>query len=332
MKQLRILGIAMVTAALSYAADLSHRSQAAEPPTEPERFPILTRFEYPRNYGYFIGDEIPLTLLVETSKGVILDLINLPKTGEKHGLFEIRQVHLTTEPATEGGTVYRAAYTLQYFGPAPLTIQFEPLEILYAQSGERLSTPQTYTYKSLLTQPVTLSLARIGPYGPTHALDIKGPAAASRAGLLWGSFGIGALCLMAAIGAGSTYWYRHRKNHQAAGAVPQSPAESTLHSLHQEGAVLRPMAEAALPGVERLQYLLRQYVHATYGLSASTLTTTELEALLHEQPYGKELGDLLERCDTLKYEAPAGCQADAWQLWWEAITVFEKLQHTEVSS
>jgi hypothetical protein len=331
MKQLRILCIAVITAALSYTVGSSHTSQATEPPTDTERFPILTRFEYPRNYGYFIGDEIPLTLVVEASKGVVLDLINLPKKGEKHGLFEIRQAQLSSETAAEGTTVYRAAYTLQYFGPAPLTLQFEPLEILYAQSGERASTTQAYTYKSLLTQPVTLSLARIGPYGPTHAQDIKGPVAASRTMVLWGSFGIGALCLMAAVWVGSSQWYRHRKKHQESGAAYQSPAELTLVTLQQEGVALRPMAEAALPGVERLQYLIRQYISATYALPASTLTTTEIVELLQGQPYGKELCDLLERCDTVKYDAPTDCQTDAWQLWWEASTVFEKIQHTEVS-
>jgi hypothetical protein len=331
MKQLRVLCIAVVTAALSYTVGASHASQAAEPPTDTERFPILTRFEYPRNYGYFIGDEIPLTLVVEASRGVVLDLINLPKKGEKHGLFEIRQAQLSTETAAEGTMVYRAAYTLQYFGPAPLTLQFEPLEILYAQSGERASPTQAYTYKSLLTQPVTLSLARIGPYGPTHAQDIKGPVAASRTVLLWGSFGIGALCLMAAVWVGSSQWYHHRKTHQESGATYQSPAALALEVLQQEGAALRPMAEAALPGVERLQYLIRQYISATYALPASTLTTTELVACLQEQPYGEALGDLLERCDTVKYDAPTACQAEAWQLWWEATTVFEKLQHAEAA-
>ena len=331
MKQLRILRIAVLAATLSYTLGFCLRSQAAEPTTAVEPFPILTRFEYPRNYGYFIGDEIPLTLIVETTKGVILDLVNLPKKGEKHGLFEIRDVRLTTEAAVQGGTIYRAAYTLQYFGAAPLTVQFTPLEILYAQSEERLSPTQTYSYKSLLTQPVNLSLARIGPYAPTPALDIKGPMADSRTLLLWASVGAGALCLMTAMGAGSRQWYRARKNRQASGPAYQSPAESTLETLRQEGATLRLIAEAALPGVEHLQHLIRQYLGTIYGVSTSTLTTSELAGLLHEAPYGKELSDLLARCDTLKYEAPAAGQADARQLWWEAITVFEKLHNTEVS-
>jgi hypothetical protein len=331
MKQLRILSIAVLAAALSYTLGSSPRSQAAEPTTAVEPFPILTRFEYPRNYGYFIGDEIPLTLIVETTKGVILDLVNLPKKGEKHGLFEIRDVRLTTAATMQGGTLYRAAYTLQYFGAAPLTVQFTPLEILYAQSEERLSTTQTYSYKSLLTQPVSLSLARIGPYAPTSALDIKGPVADSRTLLLWASIGAGALCLLAAIGAGSRQWYHLRKNRQASGPAYQSPAESILEILRLEGATLRHIAEVALPGVEHLQHLIRQYLGTTHGVSASTLTTSELRDLLHESPYGKELSDLLARCDTIKYESPSASRADARQLWWEAITVFEKLYNTEVS-
>jgi len=56
----------------------------AEPTPAPASFPIVTSFELPRDYGYFIGDEIPLTLMIESQKGVVIDLVNLPRQGEQH--------------------------------------------------------------------------------------------------------------------------------------------------------------------------------------------------------------------------------------------------------
>jgi hypothetical protein len=323
-----LLGVIVI--GLSYGVGLSRSSGAAEAAVEAERFPILTRFEVPRNYGYFIGDEIPLTLVVETSQGVVLDLVNLPKKGEKHGLFEIRDVRLSTVPQAAGGMIYRAAYVLQYFGATPLTVLFEPLEILYARSVER-STTQTYSYQSLLTQSVPLNLARIGPYSPTNALDIKGPVTDSRGLLRWGSLSMGVLFLLCATGAGGRQWYLARAYQQVCRGTVLSPAASTLEILRQEGIAFRPITEAVCPDVERLQGLIRHYLYTTYAVSANTLTTTELGAFLHDKPCGKEMLDILERCDTVKYEPPPAARTDERQLWWETITVFEKLQKTDVS-
>jgi hypothetical protein len=331
MNWVRTVLLGVVTIGLSYGIGLCRSSGAAEPAGAAERFPILTRFEVPRNYGYFIGDEIPLTLVVETSQGVVLDLVNLPKKGEKHGLFEIRDVRLSTVPQAAGGTIYRAAYVLQYFGATPLTVLFEPLEILYAQSVERTTATQTYSYQSLLTQPVSLTLARIGPYGPTNALEIKGPVTDARPCLRWGSFSMGVLFLLYATGAGARQWYLARASHQACRGAALSPAAATLESLHQEGRVFRPMMEAVCPGVERLQELIRHYLYTTHAISANTLTTTELGVFLHDKPCGKELLAILERCDTVKYEPPLAAQMDERQLWWETITVFEKLQKTDIA-
>jgi hypothetical protein len=331
MTQLRIFLFAVLVTGLSYGVGLAVDSQTEETAEDTAPFPILTRFELPRDYGYFIGDEIPLTLVVEVSKGVVLDLVNLPKPGEKHGLFEIRDLRLTTTPEALGGTIYRAAYTLQYFGVTPLTAHFEPLEILYAPSADRLAPTHTYIYKSLLTQPIVLNLARIGPYGPTGALDMAGPVADSRVALVWGSFSVGALCLLIVMGGSGRQWYVSRKCRQTARQADLSPVAAALEVLRQEGVALHPVTEAPCAGVERLQLLLRQYIQAVYAVSASTLTTTELGRLLSDQPFGKDILNLLARCDLVKYEASSVSLADAQQLWWEALMVFEKLQQTDVT-
>ena len=330
MIQLRTFLFTVLVTGMSYGVGFSADSQAIETAGETEPFPILTRFELPRDYGYFIGDEIPLTLVVETSEGVVLDLVNLPKQGEKHGLFEIRELRLTTASHALGGTIYRAAFTLQYFGITPLTTHFEPLEILYAQAGDRTGPTHSYTYKSLLTQPIALNLARIGPYGPTRALDITGPVADSRAALVWGSFSVGALCLLVVMAGSGRQWYVRRKDRQASRDAHLSPAAATLEVLRQAQGGLRPVTAALFPGVEGLQHLLRQYIQTVYAVSANTLTTAELGLLLSDQPWGQEILNLLARCDLVKYDCPSESLSDARQLWWEALTIFEKLQQTDV--
>jgi hypothetical protein len=74
---------------------------------------------------------------------------------------------------------------------------------------------------------------------------------------------------------------------------------------------------------------MRLYLHQAYGVSAKSLTTREMTALLHDKPLGKEILDILDRCDALKYEPPSNSQEDERQVWWEAMTVFEKLQKTD---
>lgn len=330
MTKLYTILAAILVGGVSYLVTSLLVTARFEPPAAPsERFPILARFELPRDYGYFIGDAIPLTLVLETAGGVVLDLINLPQKGEKHGLFEIRDLQLTTAASADGLKVYRADYTLQYFGATPLTVRFEPLEILYALPIERASSSTPYNYQSLRTQPVAMHIARMGPYQPTPALDIKGPVDDRRAGLIWVSLAMGAVFLLAALGGGCREWHQHWQCHRTAQAAAFTPADTALGALRQEGAVWYPTAESAFPGTARLSHLLRQYLHDTCGIPASTLTTTELATALHDRPLYKDILYALERCDTLRYQAPDAAGVEERHLWWETITLFEKLQKAD---
>ena len=148
----------------------------AEPEAEAEaetpastRFPIVTRIDLPRDYGFFIGDEIPLTVIIEASPDVVLDLVNLPRAGEQHGKLEIREFKLTSTVGADRTTTYQAAYRMQYFGIAPFAISFEPLEILYAARQDRDEVANSYHYKSLFTGSSpslrsNLSLSTVGHY------------------------------------------------------------------------------------------------------------------------------------------------------------------------
>ena len=330
MTKLCTLLAAMCVGSVSYLVVSFLVTTRPAPPTAPsERFPILSRFELQRDYGYFIGDAIPLRLVVETASGVVLDLVHLPQKGEKHGVFEIRDLQLTTSASADGGKVYYADYTLQYFGATPLIGRFEPLDILYALPTDRAALTNTYSYKSLLTQPVAIHIARIGPDQPVPSLDIKGPIDVSRTGIIQTSFATGAMLLLIALGGGYREWHRARQRRQACHAASLTPTNTTLAVLRQESAAWYPAAEPGFPGVIRLHHLLRQYLHDTLGRPANTLTTTELAVMLPDKPFYKDLLYLLERCDTLKYQAPTDTNTEERQLWWEAMTLFEKLQKAE---
>jgi hypothetical protein len=327
MTKLCTLLVAILAGSASYlVASFLMTTPPAPPTTPPERFPILSRFELPRDYGHFIGDAIPLRLLIETASGVVLDLGHLPQKGEKHGIFEIRDLQLTTSTSVDGGKVYYADYTLQYFGATPLIGRFEPLDILYALPTDRAALTKTYSYKSLLTQPVAIHIARMGPDQPRPSMDIKGPINVSRVGIIRTSLTTGAMLLLIAIGGGGREWHRARQHRRACRAAALTPTNMILAVLRQESDAWYPAAEPGLPGVIRLHHLLRQYLHDALGLPANTLTTTELAVVLYNKPFYKDILYLLERCDTLKYQAPTDTSVEERQLWWEAMTLFEKLQ------
>lgn len=333
MKPLRLLSIALiVTIVTGFAAYRYgvHQAAAPTPAPSPERFPILPRVELARDYGYFIGDLIPLTLVIEATDDVVLDLVNLPHEGETHGMFEVHDLAITSTSMADGLIVYKANYRLQYFGPTPVTAPFQPLEILYALPEHRVEATGAYTYKSLFTQPVPINLARVGPHHQPVALALEGPVDDGRTGIIRTGFAVGALFVLVALGGCVWDWQQRRQRHDIVVMNPAAAA-TTLQTLHREGERFRPVDIPPVPAAARLSQLIRHYVQEEYGVSTPMLTTTELLDLLHDKPGGPELSDILVRCDDLKYQAPFAANAEEQQLWWEAITWFEKVEQGAAS-
>ena len=111
------------------------------------------------------------------------------------------------------GTVYGAIAS--YAGGVVDAVMMRAVDILYALPTDRAALTNTYSYKSLLTQPVAIHIARIGPDRPTPSLDIKGPIDVSRAGIIQTSFATGAMLLLIAIGGGGREWHRARRRRRA---------------------------------------------------------------------------------------------------------------------
>ena len=306
-------------------------TQPAPAPTSSDQFPIQSRFELPHDYGYFIGDIIPVTLVLETTPDTVLDLVNLPQAGESHGLFEIRDRSITSTK-TPVATIYRVTYAVQYFGPAPLTTHFGPLEILYAHTGSSQAAGRGYTYKTLLTQPTMIHIARMSPSHPSQRPTLKGPLHAQNAYFVWLSFSVGTTCMLGALGAWGRAWRTAWKRRQAEATRIPTATEQALQRLQRDVASGSPLADETATGTgEQLDRILREFLRAEYQVSALTLTTAELEQQLNGAPHAKELLDLLERCMVLKYQPASASVAAERDLCQQAVELFETLQR-EASS
>ena len=304
----------------------------ADSPPAAEPFPIVTRFELPRDYGYFIGDEIPLTLTIETQKGVVIDLVNLPRQGEQHGLFEIRNLSITTSTTAEKHIVHRATYTLQYFGAAPLTAQFEPLEVLYARPAEdKPRDKRIAQYKSLFTQPAVINISRIGPYRATQALDPKGPLPDHRRGLIWIPSLLGISLLAASVLGWTKEWQRARKSSRRGSHTPATALEQVLQALRDSEHTLSTLDASSGSAGVTLGRILRGYLHHAYGVPAFALTTAELARELTDTPLAGDILHLLEACDLLKYQPANDASMDMQKLWREARMFFEQLEQGEAA-
>lgn len=288
-----------------------------------KRFPVVTRLEVQRAYGFFVGDEIPLTLEIETERGVVLDLVNLPRQGEQHGAFEVRDFHLTSVDQPQARRLYRADYRLQYFGVAPLTLQFEPLEILYASARDRDAATQRYIYKSLFTQPITVDISRLGPYRPTPALDPKGPLDDPRSWRIWIAAVLGSLCVLAVmVGSGRDWWVYNRQRWEAHN---RSAAAQTLERLRQEEAP-RVQSQTEATAGSALGGIVREYLNNAWDVPAHTLTPSELADRLEDStPQVQDVLALLQQCDALKYQPGVPDTDDEHVLWDEAVVLFEQM-------
>jgi hypothetical protein len=296
-------------------------------PAPPEQFPILSQFELSRDYGYFIGDEIPLTLVIETTADVVLDLVNLPQKGDTHGLFEIRDVHITSSPGEHATQIYRADYILQYFGPTPYSAPFGPLEILYALPRAPDASQPTYTYKRLLTQPAVIHIARLGPLRVNQAVQLKGPVDDQRAGIIWVSFFFGTTLLLTAVGGWGWEGYRAWQRRRVLAARTPTPAERALQALQRDATALFCLPKGPPPSIGvTLDHIIRTYLHAAHQVPAFTLTPAELALHLEGIPSAQNLLHLIERCAALKYQPPAASLTAEQTLWWDAIALFEHLQ------
>jgi len=83
MKKLLLITFLAAFLALGTASSDNRSLQSEEGNSSDQGgFPITVDFHCPRNFGFHIGDKIPLTVTMEAEGGPIVDLVNLPQKGE----------------------------------------------------------------------------------------------------------------------------------------------------------------------------------------------------------------------------------------------------------
>jgi hypothetical protein len=270
-----------------------------------EAFPITVDFYCPRNFGFHIGDEIPLTVTLETTDGPVVDLVNLPQKGETHGSFEVRDVRVSKHQESDR-TVYTVVYQLQSFEPAIAVdkVNFPPLRISYATRGDWNPVESTYRYQSLFSQPFDIFVSRTATYfGPMK--DIKGPIQDETVAFIWKvSTIVGGLMVFLALFTWP--WEFIRRRWKVAIQRPSPTArDRALRQLQDARQKCFNYEDHRKRLFFEINAILRKFLKDVYGLSTANRPSTEIVKELKDRPFYQELKGLVARINQVVYEGDA---------------------------
>lgn len=270
-----------------------------------EPFPIMVDFNCPRNFGFHIGDEIPLVLTLNTGDGPVLDLVNLPQKGETHGPFEVRDVRVHKH-LKAGGNTYTVTYWLQSFQPAIAVdkLQFPPLRISYATGEDWNPVDSEYRYRHLLSQSFDIFVSRTAAYyGPMK--DIKGPIIDERATLMWkAAMAMGGFMLFMALVTWPWEFIRKRQRveEQSREFTPRDRAQKALQEARERCFNYEDHRKRLF---FEINGILRDFLKDVYGLNTANRPSTEIVHQLKENPFYEELKGLVARINQVIYEGDA---------------------------
>lgn len=284
--------------------DYAVHSEATEPPDQ-KTFPVIVDFESPRDFGFHVGDEIPLTITMKVKKGNILDLVNLPKERESHGPFEVRGVNIKKRQ-TNDQTEYRISYNLQSFEPAIAVdrLTFPPLRISYATDKNWNRKESKYEYQTLFSQTYDILVSRTATYmGPMKAL--KGPIGDGKGMILWRtSLTLGSLMILLAMLTWILDFIRKRRTLSAKHQVLSS-SDRALKALQQARENCFNHEDHRKHLFFEVNAILRNFLKEVCGLDAANRPTMEIVDHLKDRPYYDELNNLVERINQVVYEGDA---------------------------
>jgi hypothetical protein len=279
----------------------SSRSEDTTPP-DPEAFPMTIDFECPRDFGFHIGDEIPLTVTLAARKGVILDLVDLPQENDIHGPFEVRhrRVHRRIESR---GTTYTVFYRLQCFTPAIAVdrVQFPPLQILWATQEDWDPMESRYRYRTLFSQPYEIFVSRTATYVGVMK-DIKGPIPDRKAAFLWKIAVVGGgMLVIAALITWPWNFIRKRRETTQAHACPTAK-DRALKALQEARENCFNYDDHRKRLYFELNAILRDFLKEVFALPGANRPAMEIVRQLKERPEYEELLDLVNRINRVIYE------------------------------
>jgi hypothetical protein len=270
-----------------------------------EAFPITVDFHCPRNFGFHIGDEIPLTVTLETRDGYIIDLVNLPREEEIHGTFEVRKVRVR-ERQNGSGTTYTVLYRLQSFEPAVAVdrLKFPPLRISYATEEDWNRVESQYRYRSLFSQSFDIFVSRTATYyGPMK--DIKGPIMDERAAVIWkAAIIVGGIMVFVAFLTWPWELFRRRGRVAGESANP-TPRDHALKALQEARERCFNYEDHRKHLFFEINTILRDFLRDVYGLNTANKPSTRIIRQLKDRPFHGELEGLVERINQVIYEGNA---------------------------
>jgi hypothetical protein len=272
---------------------------------ENEAFPITVDFHCPRNFGFHIADEIPLKVTLETGEGPIVDLVNLPKKGEIHGPFEVRDV-VVRKHRKSGGSVYTVFYRLQSFQPAIAVdrLKFPPLRISYATEGDWNAVDSTYDYRSLFSHAFDIFVSRTATYfGPMK--DIKGPIEDERTTIIWKvTIAVGGLMVLAALITWPWDFIRRRRRVGRESPNP-TPRDRAVKALQEAREMCFNYEDHRKHLFFEINTILRKFLKDVYGLNTANRPSMEIVHQLKDRALYEELKGLVGRINQVIYEGDA---------------------------
>jgi hypothetical protein len=306
MKKFALLTLLPVFVALGLVTQIDHQVHSEEVgSSEQQTFPVIVDFESPRNFGFHVGDEIPLTVSMKVGKGSIVDLVNLPTKKESHGPFEIRDVSIKRRQK-KGLTEYRVSYRLQSFEPAIAVdrLTFPSLNISYSREKDWNRKKSKHEYQTLLSQNYDILVSRTATYmGPMKPL--KGPLVDKTGTILWKAATVaGTMMILLALFTWFMDFIRKRRilakrnqmlssSDRAFKALQQARENCFNHDDHRKHLFFEVNA------------ILRDFLKEVCDLDAANRPTTELVQSLKDRPYYDELNSFVARINQVVYEGDA---------------------------
>jgi len=281
--------------------DESLESGDADPSAQ-ELFPITIDFHCPRNFGFHIGDEIPLTVTLEAREGIILDLVNLPRKNDIHGPFEVRDMKMRKR-RENGRTVVTVSYQLQCFTPAIAVnrVSFPPLYIGYATQEDWDPMELKYRYRSLFSQSFEILFSRTATYFGSMK-EMKGPIPDKKAAVLW-KMAIFAGGLMAL--AGLITWplnFIRRRQKMAQPPRCLTAKDRALKALQEARENCFNYDDHRKRLYFEVNAILRNFLKEVFALPTANRPALEMIGQLKERPEYEELMDLVRRINRVIYE------------------------------
>jgi hypothetical protein len=286
------------------AADLPGETvKAGEgPPSHPEAFPITVDFHCLRDFGFHIGDEIPLTVTLEVRGGVILDLVNLPQKNDAHGPFEVRDMRVRKRNE-HGRTVYTVLYQLQCFEPvmAVNKVNFPPLHIAYATQEDWDPGESKYHYRDLFSQPFEILFSRTATYFGSMK-EMKGPILDRKAVVMWkGAILAGALLVLPALMTWPWSLIRKRQKMSQAQSCPTA-RDRALKALQEARENCFNYDDHRKRLYFEVNAILRGFLKEVFALTTANRPALEIIDPLKDHPDYEELMDLVVRINRVIYE------------------------------